>query len=51
VQAAFGVYAGTVELKDGLLRVLPLQRFFREMAEGKVLCGCGRRDRTGYDDI
>jgi predicted AAA+ superfamily ATPase len=39
VQAAFGVYAGTVELKDGPLRVLPLKRFFQEIAEGKVLCG------------
>jgi predicted AAA+ superfamily ATPase len=37
VQAAFGVYTGTVELMDGPLRVLPWKRFFQELAEGKVL--------------
>jgi predicted AAA+ superfamily ATPase len=37
VQAGFGVYAGTAELQDGPLRVLPLLTFFRELAMGTVL--------------
>lgn len=37
VGAGFGVYTGTAELKDGPLRVLPLQTFLRQLATGKVL--------------
>jgi predicted AAA+ superfamily ATPase len=37
VQSGFGVYAGTVELKDGPLRVLPLRKFLTELAAGHVL--------------
>jgi predicted AAA+ superfamily ATPase len=37
VDAGFGVYAGTAELKDGPLRVLPLMRFLKELAAGRVL--------------
>jgi predicted AAA+ superfamily ATPase len=37
VQAGFGVYTGTVELKDGPLRVLPLRKFLTELAAGNVL--------------
>ena len=37
VGAGFGVYTGTVELKDGPLRVLPLKAFLRELAAGRVL--------------
>jgi hypothetical protein len=37
VQSGFGVYAGTVELKDGPLRVLPLRKFLTELAAGQVL--------------
>jgi predicted AAA+ superfamily ATPase len=37
VQAGYGVYMGTAELKDGPLRVLPLQRFFKELTSGRVL--------------
>lgn len=36
VQAGFGVYAGAVELRDGPLRVLPLQQFFRTLSEGGI---------------
>jgi predicted AAA+ superfamily ATPase len=37
VQSGFGVYTGAVELKDGPLRVLPLETFLRELAAGNVL--------------
>lgn len=37
VGAGFGVYTGTAELKDGPLRVLPLNVFLRELAAGRVL--------------
>ncbi|MHB8520612.1 MAG: ATP-binding protein [Limisphaerales bacterium] len=37
VQAAYGVYAGTVELKDGPLRVLPLKGFLQQLTDGKIL--------------
>jgi predicted AAA+ superfamily ATPase len=39
VQAAYGVYAGSVELQDGPVRVLPLSRFLEALASGKVLVG------------
>jgi hypothetical protein len=37
VQAGFGVYTGTTELKDGPLRVFPLKQFLKELSSGKVL--------------
>ena len=37
VQSGFGVYTGTVELKDGPLRVLPLGKFLKELTAGNVL--------------
>jgi hypothetical protein len=37
VPAGFGVYTGNAELKDGPLRVLPLRKFFMELAAGNVL--------------
>ena len=37
VESGFGVYTGTVELKDGPLRVLPLKKFLKELAAGNVL--------------
>jgi uncharacterized protein len=37
VQSGFGVYTGTVELKDGPLRVLPVKTFLTELANGRVL--------------
>lgn len=37
VQSGFGIYTGTAELKDGDLRVLPLPRFLKELAEGRLL--------------
>jgi hypothetical protein len=37
VQTGFGVYTGTVALKDGPLRVLPLNKFLSELAAGRVL--------------
>ncbi len=36
VQKGFGVYTGTVELKDGPLRVLPLRRFLKALAQGDL---------------
>jgi predicted AAA+ superfamily ATPase len=36
VRTGFGVYAGKVELKDGPLRVMPLQSFFQALAKGDV---------------
>lgn len=32
-----GVYTGSVELKDGPLRIWPLQRFLKELTDGRVL--------------
>jgi predicted AAA+ superfamily ATPase len=37
LRAGFGVYTGTVELKDGPLRVLPVKSFLRELSAGMVL--------------
>lgn len=37
LQAAYGAYLGTVELKDGALRIFPLRRFLKELASGHVL--------------
>lgn len=37
VQSGFGVYTGTAELKDGPLRVLPLQKFLKALAAGNIL--------------
>ncbi|MBM4024670.1 MAG: ATP-binding protein [Planctomycetes bacterium] len=37
LEAAYGIYLGTAELKDGALRVFPLRRFLRELASGNVL--------------
>jgi predicted AAA+ superfamily ATPase len=37
VQSGFGVYTGTVELKDGPVRVLPLRSFLKELTAGNVL--------------
>lgn len=42
LQAAHGVYLGTAELRDGPIRVLPIGRFFKELASGSVLTP-GRR--------
>ena len=36
VQTGIGVYTGTVELKDGPMRVLPWRRFFKMLAEGDL---------------
>jgi predicted AAA+ superfamily ATPase len=35
--SAHGVYTGTTELKDGPVRIWPLQRFLRELATGNIL--------------
>jgi hypothetical protein len=37
LQAGYGIYTGSVELKDGPLRVFPLKRFLKELAAGHVL--------------
>ncbi len=37
VKTGFGIYTGSAELKDGPLRVLPLKKFFKELANGNVL--------------
>jgi predicted AAA+ superfamily ATPase len=37
VQAGFGVYTRAVELKGGLVRVLPRGKFLTELAAGRVL--------------
>jgi hypothetical protein len=37
VGRGFGVCTGAAELKDGPVRVLPLTRFLRELAAGRVL--------------
>jgi predicted AAA+ superfamily ATPase len=39
LQSGYGVYAGSVELKDGQVRVLPLSRFLAELASGTILVG------------
>lgn len=36
VQTGFGVYTGTVELKDGRLRVLPLPKFLKLLTKGDL---------------
>lgn len=36
VQAGFGVYTGSVELRDGPLRILPLQHFLRSVTAGEL---------------
>ena len=37
LQAGYGTYLGTAELKDGPLRIFPLRRFLKELASGQVL--------------
>jgi predicted AAA+ superfamily ATPase len=37
VSKGYGVYTGSVELKDGPLRVLPLKAFLRALASGDIL--------------
>ena len=37
LSSGHGVYTGSVELKDGPLRVWPLPRFLKELADGHVL--------------
>ena len=37
LQAGYGTYLGTAELKDGPLRVFPLKRFLKELTSGQVL--------------
>lgn len=37
LQEGYGVYTGTVELKDGPLRIMPLPRFLGQLAEGRLL--------------
>ena len=32
-----GVYTGSAALKDGPLRIWPLQRFLKELTDGRVL--------------
>jgi hypothetical protein len=32
----FGVYAGTIELTDGPLRILPVKRFLQELSSGPI---------------
>jgi predicted AAA+ superfamily ATPase len=46
LQTGYGVYTGTLELKDGPLRVLPLRRFLGELASGALLVGLGGRSRN-----
>jgi hypothetical protein len=46
LQTGYGVYTGTLELKDGPLRVLPLTRFLGELASGALLVGLGGRSRN-----
>jgi hypothetical protein len=36
VQAGFGAYTGTSELKDGASRILPWQRCLRKLSAGKL---------------
>jgi predicted AAA+ superfamily ATPase len=37
LQAGYGTYLGTTELKDGPLRIFPLRRFLKELASGQVI--------------
>ena len=37
VQSGVGVYMGTAELKDGVLRVLPWKKFLKELSSGNIL--------------
>jgi predicted AAA+ superfamily ATPase len=37
LQAAYGVYTGDRELKDGPIRVLPIKRFLKELASANIL--------------
>jgi predicted AAA+ superfamily ATPase len=37
LQAAYGVYTGDAELKDGAMRVLPIRRFLKELTSGNIL--------------
>lgn len=37
IQRAFGVYAGEHVLRDGAIEVLPVARFVRELAAGRIL--------------
>ena len=37
IQAGFGVYRGEQELRDGPLRVLPVEQFLKELAAGSIL--------------
>ncbi len=37
LQAAYGIYLGDTELKDGPIRVLPMRRFLKELASGNIL--------------
>jgi predicted AAA+ superfamily ATPase len=37
LQAAYGIYLGDTELKDGPIRVLPIRRFLKELASGSIL--------------
>jgi predicted AAA+ superfamily ATPase len=37
LDAGYGVYTGTAELKDGPLHILPLKRFLKELTQGSVL--------------
>jgi predicted AAA+ superfamily ATPase len=37
LDAGYGVYDGSVELKDGPLRVLPIASFFRTLAGGDII--------------
>jgi predicted AAA+ superfamily ATPase len=46
LRTGYGVYAGTVRLKDGPVRVLPLSLFLRELASGALLVGQGSRSRN-----
>lgn len=37
LHAAFGVYTGTSELKDGPVRVFPMRLFLEALTSGRVL--------------
>jgi len=37
VESGFGIYTGRMELKDGPLRVLPLEKFLKELVAGNIL--------------
>jgi predicted AAA+ superfamily ATPase len=43
LSAGYGTYLGSLELKDGPLRILPLNRFLKELASGSVLIGDGQQ--------